>query len=190
MVSIKEKLVISYDGSPECTIPSNLVTKLEDGDQKFLKLRPSSVALAQVICGGCSMKNPTFTHSPRLKELKDKLDQALLQASAEQHSPDDDGPELFGGEGAGSAKQKDLKPDLGKCPPTVSLDLGGCQITCLTPSSGKATDVAVALEERQLEAVFAYLKEDCATLHEDKKRNYNKTGSYAKRPRTDASSNS
>ncbi|CAK9091600.1 unnamed protein product [Durusdinium trenchii] len=151
MVSIKEKLVISYDGSPECTIPSNLVTKLEDGDQKFLKLRPSSVALAQVICGGCSMKNPTFTHSPRLKELKDKLDQALLQASAEQHSPDDDGPELFG---------------------------------------GQATDVAVALEERQLEAVFAYLKEDCATLHEDKKRNYNKTGSYAKRPRTDASSNS
>ena len=98
MVSIKEKLVISYDGSPECTIPSNLVTKLEDGDQKFLKLRPSSVALAQVICGGCSMKNPTFTHSPRLKELKDKLDQALLQASAEQHSPDDDGPELFGGQ--------------------------------------------------------------------------------------------
>ena len=35
MVSIKEKLVISYDGSPECTIPSNLVTKLEDGDQKI-----------------------------------------------------------------------------------------------------------------------------------------------------------
>ena len=187
MVEIKEKLMISYNGGPECTVPHNLTTKTESGEQKFLKLRPSSAALAKVICGGCSVKNPTFTHSQKLKELKDMFS-AALQAAAKQHD-DNLGADLFCEDEASSAggKEKDAKVDLSNCPPTVSLDLNGSQITCLTPTSGKGSDLCVALEETQLEAVFAFLR---PTLDQDRERNYSKTGSYAKRQRTKASSNS
>ena len=190
MVEIKEKFVISYNGGPECTIPQNLITKKENGVHKFLKLRPSSAALAKVICGGCRVKNPTFTHSTKLKELKDMFSTAL-QAAAKQHD-DNLGADLFCEEEASSAGGKETiaKVDLSKCPPTIQLDLNGSKITCLTPTSGKESDVCVALEEAQLEAVFEFLRTDCTTLDQDRKRNYTKTGAYAKRQRTEASSNS
>lgn len=171
MVEIKEKFVISYNGGPECTIPQNLITKKENGVHKFLKLRPSSAALAKVICGGCRVKNPTFTHSTKLKELKDMFSTAL-QAAAKQHD-DNLCADLFCEEEASSAGGKETiaKVDLSKCPPTIQLDLNGSQITCLTPTSGKESDVCVcvALEEAQLEAVNEFLRTDCTTLDQDRK---------------------
>ena len=182
MVEISEKILVSFKNGPECTIPSSLLVKAETG-QKFLKLRPSAPILVKLICGPehaeelAKVKNPSLATSPKFQELRGMIEEAVRKHADGKQDAEHD---LFG-DVEPDTVTKQGKPSLQDAPETISLDLNGVTITCLTPTSWKSSDISVALEESQLEAVFSHLEEDCPECFENrKKRRYEKSGFFRK----------
>ena len=90
-----------------------------------------------------------------------------------------EGDDLFGTAAASSEKPK-TKLVLQKAAKTVFLSVGGVECEFRTPKSWKETDIVCHLNARQLTAIGDFICEDIDGLLEQKKRKYQRTGSFAK----------
>ena len=72
MAQISQKVVISFKGGPDCTIPDSLLCKDDNGLQ-YLKLRGSSPVLARLVAGHLpdfkGAKNATLANSPQFHNV-------------------------------------------------------------------------------------------------------------------------
>ena len=90
-----------------------------------------------------------------------------------------EGEDLFGTPAASSEKPK-TKLVLQKAAKTLFLSVEGVECEFRTPKSWKETDIVCRLNARQLTAIGGFICEDTDGLLEQKKRKYERTGSFAK----------
>ena len=77
------------------------------------------------------------------------------------------------------AKKKKLAEQI------VELEVNGCVCQMLVPAKRSAqSDLAVALDADQLNAVLGYLEKDCDQLKHTMKRKYEASGRFKKRGRS------
>ena len=177
MVSISQKLVVSYKASLDVTIPNNLIHS--EGNDKFLKIQVSHPVICKLSAAAAAgkldiwkaCKNPSLSSSSNYGILKEKLCQAVQEASAPEDKEEKD---IFAGNvKQGNAKQG--KPTLEKCPDKVEMDVDGCKVQVLCPQSWKQYNLWVLMDPGMLAAVFAFLGADVESCFQaENKRSYNK----------------
>lgn len=182
MAQISQKVVISFKGGPDCTIPESLLCQDESGVQ-YLKLRGSSPVLARLVAGHLDdfkgAKNATLANSPQFQKLKDIHDQELQKLMAAHAEAE---PTMFEGLSEEDQNKKTLgKKVLANMPKEFTLTVNGALVKALTPKSGKEKDVMIALEKSQLTPVLEFLQEGCHQIFSSSKRKYFKSGHYSKK---------
>ena len=180
MAQISQKVVISFKGGPDCTIPESLLCKDETGSQ-YLRLRGSSPVLARLVAGHLSdfkgAKHVTLANSPQFQKLKDLYEeelQKLMAAHAEEQPSMFDGPSEHDKKAVG-------KKSLSNLPRQFTFTVNGVLVKALTPNSGKEKDVCIALESNHLTPVLEFLQESCNEIFTPSKRKYFKSGQYCKK---------
>ena len=180
MVEIVDKVAIKYqDGSP-VAIPSQLIHTTEGG-VRFLQFQASHSAICRLVCGHNDFwkqcKNPSLSGSKNYGILREKQEQAMM-AALQVEEEDDKKDQIF----TDNSKKK-TRPKICNGPETLVINVNGCNVVILAPGSWKQQDVVVQLDETMLEAVIAFMAEDCEScLASDGKRTYQKTN---KRQRVD-----
>ena len=183
MAQISQKVVISFKGGPDCTIPDSLLCKDDNGLQ-YLKLRGSSPVLARLVAGHLpdfkGAKNATLANSPQFQKLKDIHEEQLQQLMA-AHAEGE--PTMFEGPSEEDQQNKKTvgKKLLANLPKEFNFTVNGALVKALTPKSGKEKDVLIALEQSQLTPVFEFLQEGCHEIFASSKRKYAKSGQYCKK---------
>ena len=176
-MQIEEQILLSFKGGPKVVVPNQLIEK--EGSDTWLRLRPSSYPIAKLFLGHNvqykSTKRPTLTHSTKFRELRDMVSAKIRQGNEVPV----EGEDLFGTPAASSEKPK-TKLVLQKAAKTLFLSVEGVECEFRTPKSWKETDIVCRLNARQLTAIGGFICEDTDGLLEQKKRKYERTGSFAK----------
>ena len=159
-VQIKHRLELQFGNGKPVQIPDDLLVEDLEG-KTYLKLRPTSQHIAKLICNDCP-KNASLSSFPRLLELKQKRNDKLVSLKT---SESDEQP----------AKKKKLAEQV------LEVEVDGCACQILVPGKRAAqSDLAVALDADQLNAVLGYLEQDCDQLKHTMKRKYEASGRYRK----------
>ena len=184
-MQVSEVISLTYRQVPQVFVPANLVQQDGTG-RKWLRLRPSSPAMAKLVLGHMvefrHLKNPSLAASPQLKVIQDKIKAAVMDF--EQNT----GANMFGEPdpvSETSSKLKDKKRALENAPESVNVQLGSLQVEFKKPSSWKETDILVPLCAEALTRVCDFIVQDVAACFEDKKRSYVKSGPFAQRAKTE-----
>ena len=172
MVEVTEKVVVSlsYKDVRDATLPSCLLCHDDDG-QRFLKVQASHPVICKLASGGYvelyyAKKNPSLSNSSQYGLLKKKLEEGVEQAIKEIEQKD--GEDMF----TGPDKKKTAFP-LWKLPTKMEIEVGGTQVTVMTPTTRKQQDLWVLMEPSMLTAIFDWLSEDVeACFKEESKRIY------------------
>ena len=125
--------------------------------RNFLKFQASSAFVSRLVCS-CVSKNASLANGTKVQELKKKRNEKLQSSVGDE-----------------DMKNKKVKPEE-----TVVIEVGSTNIEILCPSKrANSADLQIRMLPEQLAAVFGYLKADCQS-EEHSKRNYAKSGKYAK----------
>lgn len=175
-MQIEEQVVLSFKGGPKVVVPNQLIDK--EGSETWLRLRPSSYQIAKLFLGNDvqykSATRPSLAHSTKFKELREMISGKIRQVTEAS-----EGDELFGQPAASSEKPK-TKLVLQKAAKSLFLSVAGVECEFRTPKSWKETDIVCRLNSRQLTAIGEFICQDMDGIFEQKKRQYRKTGSFAK----------
>ena len=167
-IVVKQTFTIGRVNGKTYKVPGDLV--VVHGHCHYLKLRGSSYAIVQFVCGGDDKlsKNPSLADSEQLKKLKDMVATASTQ--------DKDSKALFEDEEKGQEKQPSSKLSRGIC----TIQLNGISVDFKLPESGGTrSDIAVKMQPEMLASVFEWLSQDCHLCKEaPAKRPYQKTGQF------------
>ena len=102
--------------------------------------------------------NASLANGTKVQELKKKRNEKLQSSVGDE-----------------DMKNKKVKPEE-----TVVIEVGSTNVEILCPSKrANSADLQIRMLPEQLAAVFGYLKADCQS-EEHSKRNYAKSGKYAK----------
>lgn len=186
-MQVSEVVSLTYREGPQIFVPANLVQQ-DDNGRKWLKLRPSSAAMAKLILGHMvesrHLKNPSLAASPQLKVIQEKIKAAVM------HFEHSSGENMFGEpepDSEASNKPQDKKRALENAPDIINVQLGSLEVEFKKPSSWKETDIVVPLCAEALTRVCDFIMQDVAACFQEKKRSYVKSGNFAKRAKTDES---
>ena len=151
MVEITTRVQISFQGEKPITIPQELV--FEDDGHKWLKLRPTSQPIIQLIHGGAIGKNASLSSSNALKSLLDARNTAFLQGPPGLEA--NNGENLF----EDSAKQPQKKRKLMDENRIVYLEVGDHKVQCLMFGNRPTrSDLAILLDPNHLEPLILHFR--------------------------------
>ena len=152
-VDIQRVCTISCNDGKAIPVPATLLQ--EHGGRQWLKLRPTSQPMNQMVHGKVD-KNASFSNHPKFQDFIAKRNQVWAKEETEDQVWD-------------AANEDEPKPSAKKRkredPEVVSVPLAGVAISCLMQGQRPTkSDVVVPLEASQLEPIFELLQEDADQL--------------------------
>ena len=186
-MEVAEVITLSYKGGPKISVPASLIQHDQDG-KRWLKFRPSNHTITKLVLGHMedfkTMKNPSLATSPKLKEIQEKVKQAVFAAEETQS----EGEGMFGDEQTEDGNEmscKEKKHALQSAPASVKITLLEKEISVKTPSSWKQSDLLVPIDANTLTTLCDYIMEDVSgCLRKESKRSYQQTGKFKKKAKS------
>ena len=172
MLAIDQRYELRFQEEKRVLLPRELVVQAHG--KTWLKLRPTALAICQLILGENYQHNVSISTAPSLQKMLQARNNLIEQGPDEE----DKAQELFD-EAAGpveaSPKRKAKKRAMEEVPDTVSIQVEDERIECLVHGQRpRKTDLTVLLEAHQLSAVITHLRDDAISAADNAKRAYKK----------------
>ena len=152
MVEINYRVEIQFQDEKAITVPKDLIIQFKG--HTYIKLRPTSLPMVQLIHGGKVAKNASLSPSTTLKQLI----KARNDMYKGQVPPEENQEELFDDKEPVPGSKKPFRP-LEEEGTTLQIDCDGTSIDCLMVGQRPSrTDFTFLLEANQVEAIVKAMR--------------------------------
>eukprot|EP00438_Fugacium_kawagutii_P016739 Skav205938 [mRNA] locus=scaffold2739:225247:225804:+ [translate_table: standard] len=170
-IEIHTNVSIKCDDQKPIAIPNNLV--VHHNGRQWLKVRPTAQCIIHLILGSQIHRNASLTSNPTLQELITKRNHQWSNHTPTENQQNPEQEVFAEGQNGPKAKKRRIVPS--NLPEIVQIDINGTKVDCLMqgqrPSS---SDLTIAMEKDQLEALVATLRPRAQGSSLQPTRSYNK----------------